>query len=121
MQPLDFRFDPDFSTCENGEHARREGFTPPAMSATNPGASLLERVHATWGRACAAVELQSHRYQHRWQGAIVDLNDDRGTLQVTWRDAQSRVMFEGVIMGAWERECEHAGAHRLASEELARA
>ena len=44
---------------------------------------------------------------------IIAMEDCKGTLQITWRDAQSRTMFEGTIMGAWEREGDHAGAHAL--------
>lgn len=113
--PLAFIFDDNYSISENGESAPEIVARPPAISATNEHeAGRIERLHATWGQACAAVALLSHRYQNHWQGAVVGLHDHKGTLQVTWRDEQSRVMFEGVVMGAWEREGEHAGAHRLA-------
>lgn len=114
--PLAFIFDENCSISENGESAPEMACPSPAISATNAQEEgRIPRLHATWGQACAAVALLSHRYQNHWQGAIVALHDHKGTLEVTWRDEQSRVMFEGVIMGAWERECEHAGAHRLAN------
>ena len=91
----------------------------PGLSAYNGEAEgwRLRRLASTWGQACAAVHLLSNRYQRHWNGAIVALGDSKGTLEVTWRDAQSRTMFEGVIMGAWEREGDHAGSHALAESE----
>lgn len=85
------------------------------MSATNqsePG--RIERLLQTWGGACSTIRLLSNRYQRHWDGAVVSMKDHKGTLEVTWRDEQSRVMFEGVIVGAWENEGEYMASHALA-------
>src|SRR5690606_28947401 len=88
---------------------------PPIISATNEATETFRigRVTAAWGSASATVALLSHRYQQQWPGAILAMNDHKGTLEVTWRDEQSRILFEGVMMGAWERSGEHAGSHAL--------
>ena len=117
--PLTFEFDQSFSSCESSEPSRNFGFARPSLSAYNQETEgdRIPRLATTWGQACATVALLSNRYQHHWDGAIVAMNDHKGTLEVTWRDEQSRVIFEGVIMGAWERECEHAGCHAVAERE----
>lgn len=114
-QLLTFDFNDDFTTTENGEDALGFVVDPPSISATNENGDerLVARVLAAWGQASATVSLLSNRYQHQWPGAIAALNDHKGTLEVTWRDKQSRILFEGVIMGAWERSGEHAGSHAL--------
>ena len=114
-KPLTFEFSQDHATVENGGEESAESFAMPALSAYNEATELfrIPRLGSAWGGACTAVRLLSNRYQARWSEAIVSLNDHKGTLQVTWRDAQSRVMFEGVMMGAWEREGENCGAHAL--------
>lgn len=118
-EPLTFDFDEDFGLVENGDARPEYGFEMPRLSVYNEAAEgfRLQRLASAWGGACATVNLLSNRYQRRWSGAIAVLNDHKGTLEVTWRDEQSRVMFEGVVMGAWERECEHCGAHALAEED----
>lgn len=115
-RPLTFDFSDDFTTTENGADALDYVVDPPSISATNENGdrSLVARVLAAWGQASATVSLLSNRYQRQWPGAITALNDHKGTLEVTWRDEQSRILFEGAIMGAWERSGEHAGAHALA-------
>ena len=114
-QLLKFDFSDDFTTIEIGANALTYVVDPPSTSATNENGdgSLVARVLATWGQAYATVSLLSNRYQHQWPGAITALNDNKGTLEVIWRDEQSRILFEGVIMGAWERSGEHAGSHAL--------
>ena len=72
------------------------------------------RLIAAWGHACATVALMSRKYQHYWAGAVLSLNDHKGHLEVTWRDRTSRIMFEGALLGAWERVGEHSHAHQLA-------
>ena len=115
-QPLKFEFDPQFGSMESGADRWTEGFPTPDLVPEGGEDWRVTRLAATWGQACAAVRLLSHRYQRHWAGAITELCDHKGTLQVTWRDEQSRVIFEGVIMGAWEREGEHGGAHRATNE-----
>lgn len=85
---------------------------PPISDQTE--ASRVSRLIATYGRACAAVALQSNRYRRLFDGAIVEIGDTKGTLNIVWRDQDSRAMFEGVMMGAWEAEGEHMGRHDLA-------
>lgn len=72
------------------------------------------RLHVVWGYACSTVKTLSKRYQHLWNGAIVQLEDSKGVLSVTWRDRESRIAFEGVILGAWEANGEHSYIHLLA-------
>ena len=96
---------------ENGA-ARPEGVPPiPEIQGGEPWRS--ERLLATWGHACAVVNNMSHKYRRIWEGAIVTIGDTKGTIEVTWRDEMSRVMFEGAIMGGWEANGEHAGRHIL--------
>lgn len=112
---LAFQFDQDFSQVENGASKPDSTTIAPELSAYNQTSESwrLDRLRSVWGQACAAVSLLSNRYQRHWRGAIVAMEDCKGTLQLTWRDEQSRTMFEGAIMGAWEREGDHAGAHAL--------
>lgn len=87
----------------------------PDISATNPDEpGRMRRVISTWGAACSAVALMSNRYQRLWDGAVAAIHDHKGTLEITWRDHESRVMFEGVMVGAWQRHGEHASEHKLA-------
>ncbi|WP_422346051.1 hypothetical protein [Parasphingorhabdus sp.] len=112
---LAFKFDQDFSEVENGASRPDSTINVPKLSAYNQASESwrLDRLRSAWGQACAAVSLLSNRYQRHWRGAIFAMEDCKGTLQISWRDEQSRMMFEGAIMGAWEREGDHAGAHAL--------
>jgi hypothetical protein len=92
----------------------------PVFEATREIASRVQRLHIVWGCANAIVRGMSGKYRRIWNGAIVQLEDSKGTLAVTWRDAESRVMFEGVIAGAWEANAEHMMAHELAHQRLLR-
>lgn len=112
--PLTFEYSRDFTTTDSGADAPEAVPEPPTISATNTTNGQIGRVIATWGSASATVALLSRRYQKQWDGAIQLLHDHKGTLEVTWRDQQSRELFEGVIMGAWERAGEHCGSHTLA-------
>jgi hypothetical protein len=75
----------------------------------------LDRLVCAWGAASAAVNLMSDKYQSRWNGAIIYLRDHKGALRIIWRDRQSRIMFEGVIVGAWERYGERWCTHGLSA------
>ena len=113
--PLTFAFSDGFTITENGAKAPTDVVQPPAISATNEASETwrIGRIFAVWGSASATVSLLSHRYQQQWDGAVVALNDHKGTLEISWRDRQSRELFEGVVMGAWERAGDHCGAHAL--------
>lgn len=111
---MDFPYtDADFSVEENGEKRQPIYGEEPSVTAYETPHLRDPRLWRAWGRAEAAVVLMSNRYRNAWHGAIVALHDYKGTLRVSWRDHDSRVMFEGVIMGAWEREGEHSGAHHI--------
>lgn len=86
----------------------------PKLAAEREVDSRIERLNQTWGHANATVRSLSHKYQKLWDGAITELADYKGTIYVTWRDELSRVMFEGVILGAWEANGEHMHSHSLA-------
>ncbi|HVJ03820.1 MAG TPA: hypothetical protein VM662_16705 [Sphingomonas sp.] len=73
-----------------------------------------KRLLLAWGYASALVAGMSNAYRQRWNGAIVSLDDRKGVIQVTWRDEISRIMFEGVILGGWEANGDHAHHQRLA-------
>lgn len=88
--------------------------TSPKFIAEREVDSRIERLNQTWGHANATVRSLSHKYQKLWDGAITELADYKGTIYVTWRDELSRVMFEGVILGAWEANGEHMHSHALA-------
>lgn len=79
----------------------------PAFWSEPPGSSDI-RIHMAWGFALATVAKLSKAYQAEWLGAIIDLDVRKGTLQVQWRDHESRVMFEGVIVGAYEQATNEA-------------
>jgi hypothetical protein len=107
--------DPHFSSCEIGERPVGEVQFPPPITDYENSDFRRERLLTAWGQACATVALMSHRYQRAWLGAVTSMHDHKGILEVTWRDQQSREIFEGVLVGAWERVGEHAHAHRVAS------
>lgn len=96
---------------ENGERARETIPPIPQIEGGEPWRN--ERLLATWGHACAVVRNMSHKYQRFWDGAVIVLGDSKGTIQVTWRDELSRLMFEGAVMGGWEANGDHAGRHLL--------
>jgi len=116
--PLDFSFSPNDQSVThiNGEPAPQTMPEPPHMSAYNEATetSRVPRLMSAWGAACAATRLLSNRYRQHWDGAVAAMHDHKGSLEVTWRDEQSRVMFEGVIVGAWEDHGEHSHGHLLA-------
>lgn len=107
-----FPYDTDMSSDEASRPGEELGvpFWKPQREADD----RLLRVTRAWGFAEASVQGLSRRYQAVWEGAILDLTDDKGTLVVQWRDHESRVMFEGIIVGAWERSTvEHLTRHVL--------
>jgi hypothetical protein len=84
------------------------------LSATNQHeAGRMPRLHRAWGRIQAMVAQLSDRYRIAFAGAVSRLHDHKGELEVTWRDAQARIMFEGVVIGAWEAEGEPNHMHHL--------
>lgn len=60
------------------------------------------RIIAAIGFTQATLRNLSKRYQAAWPEAITEMEVRKGTLQIRWRDHDARVMFEGVIAGAWE-------------------
>lgn len=106
----------DFSDTQevSGEPSQDLLSHTPRFIAERETESRIDRLHMVWGHAQATAASLSNHYQRHWNGAIVELADYKGTLYVTWRDEISRVMFEGVILGAWEANGEHMHAHRLA-------
>lgn len=87
----------------------------PALSAA-PAAEVAARsarLRTTFLWASETVRRLSSRYQLAWDGAITSLHDDGGRLVVTWRDRDSRLMFEGVIIGAWQLEAEELHGHKV--------
>lgn len=112
-KPLEFNFSEDFMEDEIGEALTMSFLELPEIDAYNSDTGRLPRLWAAWGAASTTVKLLSARYQNQWPGAIISMHDHKGTLQIVWRDKQSRILFEGVIMGAWERQGEHAGSHDL--------
>jgi hypothetical protein len=106
-----------FNDDEQLSGETRDGFltTTPKMVGVNEVESRVERLNQTWGYADATVRGLSNKYRKLWNGAITELRDYKGTLYVTWRDELSRVMFEGVILGAWEAQGEHMHSHVLAN------
>jgi hypothetical protein len=102
-----------FGAEENGESHDPTGYAP-TFSAEREVESRMERLHQAWGRADTVARMLSAKYQRLWEGAIISLADYKGTIYVEWRDEISRVMFEGVILGAWESSGEHAHHHEIA-------
>lgn len=86
----------------------------PKMVAEREADMRIERLNRVWGHANAIANSLSNHYKHLWNGAITELADYKGVLTITWRDDLSRVMFEGVILGAWESNGEHLHEHHLA-------
>lgn len=106
---IEFKFGEEVIGVERPNYVPAE----PDFHADREVGERIARLRATFGGACMTVRLLSSSYQRAWDGAIVSLTDDKGTLQVVWRDRESRIMFEGVIMGAWEANGDHAGLHLL--------
>lgn len=90
--------------------ARHEG---PSFTAYEMPESRVPRLAEAYGFARSTVRQMSVRYQNAFDGAILNLHDHKGTLQVTWRDHDARVIFEGVMAGAWESSGEHIVEHHL--------
>ena len=111
-------FDPNLE--ENGESGPEVLPAKPQLVAEREVDSRIERLNDVWGHANSTVRSLSHKYQRMWDGAITELADYKGTLYVTWRDELSRVMFEGVILGAWEANGEHAHSHQLSTQPATR-
>ena len=107
-----YDLDNGWSQDENGEKSLDFVYNDPKFYGED---SRISRLATTWGRACAAVSLMSNKYQRLFAGAVVEMGDRKGTLEVLWRDDLSRVMFEGVVCGAWEANGEHCHVHGLAN------
>ena len=88
----------------------------PILSAYNQQSEQyrIKRLANAWESASATVSLLSDKYQSRWNGAIESLHDHKGMLRIIWRDKQSRILFEGAIVGAWQRLGEFWCSHGLA-------
>lgn len=104
----------DLGSDEIGEAKPIKLADEPEMVADRDEGFRIHRLHQTWGLAQATVSLLSVKYQLKWDGAILALEDSKGALTVTWKDETSRVLFEGVILGAWEKIGEQLHRHRLA-------
>ena len=107
-------FDLEFGVEGIGAKSPEVVPSSPEFTAERDEGFRYQRLHFVWGHACSTVRLLSKLYQHRWQGAILHLEDSKGVLSVTWRDKESRLAFEGVIVGAWEANGEHSHIHFLA-------
>lgn len=104
----------------NGDEDRCEWHAEPEFDATNAHeAGRMPRLYMAWGHIQVTVSLLSSRYRNAFAGSVVKLLDHKGCLEVTWRDAQSRQLFEGVVMGAWERVGEHEGLHTIEKKSAA--
>lgn len=110
---LSFEYGVEIPASGNSEYLLEYVVDAPPISATDEEIESWRnaRVLSAWGAASAAVSLLSRRYRGQWPGAILALCDRKGALEIIWRDEQSRVLFEGVIMGAWERTGEQANIH----------
>ncbi|WP_426026436.1 hypothetical protein [Brevundimonas sp. TSRC1-1] len=95
----------------NRAPGRHEG---PSFSAYETPESRVPRLGETYGYARETVRRLSVEYQNAFDTAVLQLHDYKGTLQITWRDHESRVMFGGVMAGAWEHNGEHMVEHHLA-------
>ena len=101
---------------ENGEHGDQPAGHVPKMYAEREADFRISRLNQVWGSAELVARTLSNAYRRLWDGSIVSLADRKGTLYVTWRDEVSRIMFEGIILGAWEANGEHAHHHEIAGE-----
>lgn len=104
-------FDP-LNEQHGGSKPHNELYAP-TFNADREIAERIARLHRVWGYATMHIPGLSYKYQRFWAGAIVELTDTKGTLHVTWRDEVSRVMFEGVILGAWEAHGDHMSSHSI--------
>lgn len=85
----------------------------PSFTAYETPESRVPRLAEAYGIARETVARMSVAYQNAFDGAVLGLHDYKGTLQITWRDHEARVMFEGVLAGAWESSGEHMVEHHL--------
>lgn len=88
--------------------------TGPSFTAYETPEDRVSRLAETYGYARETVKRLSVHYQNAFDGAVVSMHDHKGTLEITWRDHESRVIFEGVMAGAWEHNGEHMVEHHLA-------
>lgn len=110
----------DWSNLMNHEYdveveADQPGATmhEPVFSSLQEIETRIGRLAGAYGFARATVCNMSARYQNAFEGAVIMMVDAKGTLQVYWRDHESRVLFEGVIAGAWENSGESMVLHKL--------
>lgn len=96
------------------DHRRFGSGEGPVFSAYETPETRVPRLAGAYGFARATVKQMSTRYQNLFEGAVVSLHDYKGTLEIVWRDHESRVIFEGVMAGAWENSGEHIVLHKLA-------
>lgn len=89
--------------------------TGPSFTAYETPEDRVPRLAEAYGHARGAVQQMSVRYQNAFDGAVLNMHDHKGTLEVTWRDHEARVIFEGAIAGGWEAVGEHIVSHRLAA------
>ncbi len=89
----------------------------PMFSAYETPETRIPRLAGAYGFARATVKQMSTRYQNAFEGSVVSLHDHKGTLEIVWRDRVSRMIFEGVVAGAWENSGEHIVLHKLAGGE----
>jgi hypothetical protein len=89
--------------------------TGPSFTAYETPESRVPRLAEAYGLARDTVRRMSTRYQNAFDDAVINMHDYKGTLEVTWRDHESRVIFEGVIAGAWEGIGEHIVSHHLST------
>ncbi|MNV19537.1 hypothetical protein D3C71_1104050 [compost metagenome] len=87
--------------------------TGPSFTAYETPESRIPRLAEAYGFARDTVRRMSTSYQNAFDDAVRNMHDHKGTLEVTWRDHEARVIFEGVIAGAWENSGEHIVSHHL--------
>lgn len=105
-----------FEYGEMVSQATRSGarHTGPSFTAYEMPADRVPRLTRTYAYAQDTVRRMSTAYQNSFDGAVMNLHDHKGVMEITWRDHDARVMFEGVMAGAWEKSGEPIVEHHLA-------
>jgi len=107
------------SSISNGfaEALRRYG-PPPTLTLDTKGPVLesMVRVFDIWEDACNTVDRLSGSLQKKWPGAIERVNDYADGIGLTFRSEEDKMLFGGVILGAWERAYGFTGSINVTSQ-----
>ena len=72
-----------------------------------------QHIFNVWEDACLTVERLSSAVQKNWPGAIEYMQHYGEGIRIKFRSKSDELLFEGVILGAWERAFGFAGTEKV--------